>query len=272
VLLALSPDGTRLAVPLGVQDDKSRFGLRVDRVKIWDLDQRKELLTFELQPRADSHLVVFSPDGKRLATTPLNFSDPAPSTSGAGGVVHVLDATTGAEILTLNSAARSFTILAFSLDGTLLAAGSLPEEAETGLSVVEVWDLSTGQRRHTLRGHAGRIEAIAFSPDGSRIVTSTPASTINESGVKVWDAATGKELTTLTCRGLISGLAFQSDGLQLIGARSMSALSDPAQANLGRHAATEGTGTSDREALTRVRKGETSHRRKTATRASSHVS
>jgi WD40 repeat protein len=227
--LALSPDGSRLAVPVGVKDEKSRFGVRVDRIKVWDLNGRKEIVTFEPAPRADTHAVAFSPDNKWLATSPLSLSSRDPADAGRGGVVQLVDATTGAGIRALESTAHRFTTFAFSPDGALLAAGGDAQEAEPRAAVVEVWDTATGARRYTLRGHAGGVQAIAFSPDGSRIATSAPSSASNESGVKIWDVATGKELTTLSCPGLVSGLAFHADGYQLIGARSMSMAWDPVQ-------------------------------------------
>jgi WD40 repeat protein len=42
----------------------------------------------------------------------------------------------------------------------------------------------------TLTGHSGWVESVAYSPDGKHIVSGSRDQT-----VKVWDAATGKEVS-----------------------------------------------------------------------------
>jgi transposase len=76
--------------------------------------------------------------------------------------------------------------------------------------------------RFTLRGHCGRVAAIAFSPDWRRIASGAIDPANGDTEVRIWDTASGKGLSTLTCRGGICGLAFRSDGHQLIGVRAMS--------------------------------------------------
>ena len=46
------------------------------------------------------------------------------------------------------------------------------------------------EQKCTLRGHSGYVFSVAYSPDGKHIVSGSEDST-----VKVWDAATGKEVS-----------------------------------------------------------------------------
>ena len=46
--------------------------------------------------------------------------------------------------------------------------------------------------RLILSGHESDVTSAAFSPDGSRIVTASADET-----ARIWDAATGKEITVL---------------------------------------------------------------------------
>ncbi len=114
------------------------------------------------------------PDGKRLAT------------GSADRTVKLWDADTGQEMLTLKGgsgaantistppAVGSFTMLTlrghlaainsvvFSPDGKRLATGSDDR-------TVKLWDAATGREIFTLRGHADAINSVAFSPDGKRL-------------------------------------------------------------------------------------------------------
>jgi WD40 repeat protein len=95
--------------------------------------------------------------------------------------------------------------------------------------VCKVWEGSTGRLIHELRGHkektpthfASMLYACAFSADGKYLATADKVGHI-----VVWDAASGKQLTTLEAPGLytwdprarihsiggIRGLAFSPDG------------------------------------------------------------
>jgi WD40 repeat protein len=59
--------------------------------------------------------------------------------------------------------AAAVTAVAFSPDGSQIAAGSVGE--------VRVYNTTDGKRVLTLSGHRGSIHAIAYSPDGTRIAT-----------------------------------------------------------------------------------------------------
>src|SRR5271157_4555945 len=64
--------------------------------------------------------------------------------------------------------------------------------------------------RLTLSGHRGVVTSVGWSPDGRRLATASAAQT-----VKVWDAATGKELLTLSDVSGVTSVAWSPDGRRL---------------------------------------------------------
>jgi WD40 repeat protein/tetratricopeptide (TPR) repeat protein len=61
----------------------------------------------------------------------------------------------------------------------------------------------------TLRGHSGGVTSVCFSPDGRRIACASG----DLSGVKVWDAQTGRELLTLQGHnGAVTSVCYSPDG------------------------------------------------------------
>jgi WD40 repeat protein len=65
----------------------------------------------------------------------------------------------------------------------------------------------------SLRGHSAVIWGLAYSPDGRWI-----ASASHDRTVKVWDAATGREVTTLPHQHRVSSVVFSPDGSGLASA------------------------------------------------------
>jgi eukaryotic-like serine/threonine-protein kinase len=104
--VAFSPDGNRLAS--SCRESSSSIGPGgVGEVKVWDAQTGQELLTLKGHS-ANISSVVFSPDGKRLASL-------------SGNEVKVWDAQTGQELLTLKG---RLTSVAFSPNSHWLAGGS----------------------------------------------------------------------------------------------------------------------------------------------------
>jgi WD40 repeat protein/serine/threonine protein kinase len=149
--------------------------------------------------------VVFSPDGKRLATATGLLSD--------RGEVKVWDAQTGQELLSIQDAGPN---VAFSPDGKRLASGDGMRALPPAPGVVKVWDAQTGQELLPLKGHRTSVASVAFSPDG-KYLASAAANRLRARGgeVKVWDAQTGEELRTFQGDSCVS---FSPDGKRLASA------------------------------------------------------
>src|SRR5205807_1213252 len=116
-----------------------------------DAQTGQELRSFQACPEKVTN-VVFSPDGKRLAT----------AGAGEGNFVRIWDHETGQLLHTLRMSMWPFHGLAFSPDSRLLALA-------TGSTEVPLYDVGTGAEAARLKGHAA-MAAVAFSPDGKRLV------------------------------------------------------------------------------------------------------
>jgi WD40 repeat protein/tetratricopeptide (TPR) repeat protein/tRNA A-37 threonylcarbamoyl transferase component Bud32 len=197
--MAFSPDRDRLAVGyVNYKDEKA-----VGEVKVWDLRTGEDVFTLRGHS-GGVYGVVFSPDGKRLA------SASADNMKGTPGEVIIWDAATGKKLLTFRGHSAPVQGLAYSPDGKRVASVSgFMKEQKPG--EVKVWDAATGREFLTLKGHVNSIEAVAYSPDGRRLATGSRDRT-----VKVWDAATGRELRTLPAAHSVTCVLFSPDGKLLV--------------------------------------------------------
>jgi WD40 repeat protein len=93
-----------------------------------------------------------------------------------------------------------------------IATGELPEGL--GRTVAIAGSTLAGEAEPLAPGHLSFVTACAFSTDGLRIVSASDDST-----VKVWDAASGREIATLTGHGdRVNACAFSADGLRIVSA------------------------------------------------------
>ena len=133
--------------------------------------------------------VVFSPDGRRLATASWDKT------------AKIWDAETGKELMTLSGHTNAVNSVVFSPDGRRLATASTDKTAK-------IWDAETGKELMTLSGHRNAVNSVAFSPDGRRLATASTDAT-----AKIWNAETGEELMTLSGHtNAVNSVAFSTDG------------------------------------------------------------
>jgi WD40 repeat protein len=111
----------------------------------------------------------------------------------------IWDTATGHELLKLNG--NGF--VTFSPDGRCIATSLGEREAA-------VWDATSGQQLLRLRGHTNWVAYGAFSPKGDRFATAS-----RDRSVKVWDAKTGRPLVTIPLEGPSSMVTYSPDGRRL---------------------------------------------------------
>jgi WD40 repeat protein len=161
-------------------------------VKIWDIERGgSECLSF--QAHSDSVLgVAYSPDCRLLA-----------SAGGTGqDAIALWEVATRKAIHKLNPSRGIKWSVAFSPDGRCLAC-------VTG-SGCPLLDVATGREIHPIQSVDNAYRA-AFSSDGRWLATACEGQT-----VRLWDVATGQELTSLRVSGgELWGVAFSPDGRYL---------------------------------------------------------
>jgi len=130
--------------------------------------------------------VVYSPDGKWMATASYDFT------------ARVWDAAGGQESLRLQHDAE-VTEIVFSPDGRFLATASADGAAR-------IWDANTGEELQRLE-HDDQVLDVAFSPDGQQLASASADFT-----ARIWQSETGALLATLEHEDWVNRLAYSPDG------------------------------------------------------------
>ena len=194
--IALSPDNRLLATAKEEKGD--RFPIHV-----WNADTGEELFTLERDEQGYIRGLVFSTDGKTLASCDfdtillwdldtetvrasfkadmflktLAFSPNSKLlASGDGnGVVNLWKVSVKQQgvagkiiqnlsTLKLTNHREEIVVLAFSPDGKMLLSGSKD-------GTVRAWDTTTGQQQYICPGHVGNVIDIAASPEGNTLIS-----------------------------------------------------------------------------------------------------
>jgi WD40 repeat protein len=191
---ALSPDGRYLAASAGVWGTDSGPS-KPGAAAVWDVATRARLFLLRGH-RSIVYRIVFSPDGKHLAT------------SSGDRTVRFWDAATGKALKVLTNFQEAVYDVAYSPDGKRLATAEGDYFQSTVPGLVRVWDAESGQLLRTLKGHRGPVYRVVFSRDGKRLATAS-----HDHTARVWDLDTGTERVRLRGHpGPVFSVALSPDG------------------------------------------------------------
>jgi len=229
--VVLSPDETRLAsVDWG------------GKLMIWDVATGERLHECQTRPGACCLACTTTPDGRFILVAgermPIlvfewatgrevrEYPPHEPATWGLAvspsgqhllscgndGLVILRNLSTSAVEQRFEFEAKLVWTVAFSADGSKIAAsvglGPSPEESH----LIKVWSTADGKLLHQLTGHTGAVRTIGFRPDGGVL-----ASGAFDGSVRLWNLTTGKEIRAITAHdGVVERVFFLPDGRQLL--------------------------------------------------------
>src|SRR5262245_22702944 len=210
--MALSPDG-KVAATIGNS-----------RLEFWEVPSGKLLHRVKGWPEAASRPVAFSPDERMVATM-------------GAGVLRIWNAATAKPLAYGSGRTGGATMydtycLGFSADSKMIAAGGsgtpnrevvLGTPGPGDCSNLRVWRINGAKLEQlweaipdAAKPHdpSPIIYSLAFSLDGKQLATAGVAHTNNF--IRIWDAATGKELRQLSAAGReVGALVYSPDGTTL---------------------------------------------------------
>ena len=234
---AFSPDGKQLLTAEG------------RTAKLWDVATAKEIVGF-MGHESLTNSAVFSPDCKQVLTAGgMDNSARLWDVAGGKEIVrfqgytdHITSATfsnQGTQLLladrkgTVNlwDAASGKEVVRFKVQGSWVSSAVLSRDGKQLLTAgtedvaARLWDAATGKEVVQFEGHKGLIRSAAFSPDGKfvltrsedRVYTVPSFQVIPDNTVRLWNAASGKEILSFRGHeGSVSSAVFSPDGQQVL--------------------------------------------------------
>jgi WD40 repeat protein len=193
--LGISPDGNFLAAGTGQIDSSGT--VTGGQAVVWDVASGAIAQALPHENWVTS--LAFDPDGRVLATGTATLDS---SGTVAGSLVTLWDLETGQQVRSIDFPGDHVVSLAFSPDGTLLAAGNWSGE-------LLLWDVGNESPATTLGTHSDPVVDLAFSPDGRLLAAGFLSA--GPGTVEIWEPASGELLTSLEGQRL----AFSPDGAAL---------------------------------------------------------
>jgi RNA polymerase sigma factor (sigma-70 family) len=167
-------------------------------IRVWDATTAKELLPASGHQGGAVSQLVYSPNGKLLASG---------CQQGDRGIC-LWDVARRRLVRRLPIDHNDLHALIFSPDGTLLAGATA--------GMIRVWEANTGKTLHEWKQTNGWASCLAFSPDGQTLACGGKEDKNRDGQVILWDMVTGKELGRLhghsTC---VHGVVILPDGKTL---------------------------------------------------------
>ena len=143
--------------------------------------------------------------------------------------VRLWDVATGRELRSFPHASRVYAV-AFAPDGRHFVSGSGGSSLKDGAvydpvnCIIRLWDGETGNEVRQFHGHTAGIRTVAWSPDGRYLLSATSGEHFgigqwqppSEVGIRLWAAATGRQLCRFNTPNAISGLAFAAESVRFV--------------------------------------------------------
>ncbi|MBI1917060.1 MAG: WD40 repeat domain-containing protein, partial [Planctomycetes bacterium] len=169
----------------------------------WEVDTGKERPPLKGH-RKGVYAIAFAPDGKTLASAGWDETVRLWEVT----TVRLWDVASGKELRRCKGRPDYFMRVAFTPDGKTLAATG-------GRGWIQLFDTRTGEPRRVSAEPPDGLRRVRFLPDSKRLISAGGETIASGDGVSVrlWEAATGKELRPLVIgTARVSGLALSPDG------------------------------------------------------------
>jgi WD40 repeat protein len=192
--VAWSPSGRYIAFG---SNDPTDLGKGDHTVQILNPDTGQQLITYRGHTMG-INVVTWSPDGTRIASA----SD--------DGTVQIWDPATGKTLLIFRQSNTPVMTISWSPDGAYLVAGcdSYGDGGDPRPFPIKVWDTRSGKT--VLTYHSDFAMALAWAPHGNMIAMSH-----RDQKIVLWDATSGKDITSIQTLNPVLCLAWSPDGKYL---------------------------------------------------------